>query len=123
MQQMANFRELTKKEQKQFDIFIRGYVDGIYSVPAPVRAKPGFSTGPGDKDILEGYKAHVNILKRSKKAYAEYRKGYFDGWFKCLSCATSRQLMDPDLCEDVKDYLKSIWLHDIVYNANETSSK
>ena len=120
---MANFRELTKKEQKKFDIFIRGYVNGLYAVPSAVRAKEGFSAGPGDKDILDAYKEHINIFKRSKKAYAEYRKGYFDGWFKCLSCETSRQIMDPDLCEDVKDYLKSIWLHDIVYGADKTEGK
>lgn len=120
---MANFRELTKKEKKSFNFFIRGYVDGIYGVPSAVRAKPGFSTGPGDGDILDSYKEHVKFFKRSKKAYAEYRKGYFDGWFKCLSCETARQLMDPDLCEDVKEYLQSIWLHDIVYGAKETDSK
>ena len=118
---MANFRELTKKEKKLFNIFKSGYVAGIYSVPSTIRAKAGASMEPGRLDILDAYKVNVSFFKRSKEAYKEFHNGYFTGWFKCLATETTRQLLDPDLCDDVNDYIQSIWLHDRVYGTDKTT--
>lgn len=121
-------RDLTKKEKKQFDIFIKGYVEGLKGVPVSVRVKyhlgdselnymknDVISPVPANDDILESYKDKVRFWKRSKVALKEYKQGYIDGYFRALSSEQPRAFLDPELNEDIYKYLQSTWLHEHVY--------
>lgn len=135
-------RDLTKKEKKQFDIFIKGYIEGLKGVPVSVRVKyhirneilsPNevrtvleekgikymkndvISPVPANDDILESYKDKVRFWKRSKVALKEYKQGYIDGYFRALSSEQPRAFLDPELNEDIYKYLQSTWLYEHEY--------
>lgn len=121
---MANFRELTKQEKKQFRIFEQGYVEGLKSVtPA---AKLAFAKGgdansirPDSVNIMDAFKSCFIIFRRSKANYVEFHDGFIAGYFRALSSELPRAFLDPEINEDVKEYLQNTWLKKKVYPEEE----
>ena len=125
-------RDLTKKEKKLFDIFIKGYVEGLKGIPVGVLASyrsvqaltPSevryikndiISPTPAEADILDAYHQSVFYLKRRKYLYEQFKQGYIDGYFRMMSSELPRAFLDPELNEDIYKYLQSTWLHSKVY--------
>lgn len=122
-------RELTKAEKKLFDIFIKGYCQGLKGVPINIKGQYLSSTEvkyithdvkllrstPMDDDILAAYKDKVPFCRRTKAKYREFREGYISGYFRSLSSDKVAALLDPELNEDIYKYLQSVWLHSEVY--------
>lgn len=123
-------RDLTKAEKKKFDIFIKGYVEGLKAV-SPI-AKMTYSNpdakkklddiSPNDDEAMDAFKKNVFVLKRNKENYKTFHDGFVAGYFRSLSSELPRPFLDPELNEDIMEYLKNTWLHDQVYGkgANET---
>lgn len=104
-------RELTKKEKKAFDIFIKGYCEGLRDEDARI------GTFAPDSNIIElNFKHIINILSRNKENYKQFHKGYTAGYFRAMSSPDKAPIMlDPEMNDDIYEYLKSVWLHEQVY--------
>ena len=129
-------RDLTKDEKKLFDVFIKGYVEGLKGVPTAVLMK--FNTSkevfkytqndvispvPEDGDILESFKETIKFWNRNRNTRREYKQGYLDGYFQMLSSEQPRVFLDPELNEDIYKYLKSVWLHNHVYGGGSDAGE
>lgn len=114
-------RPLTKKENNLFLYFLLGYKQGLASVPAnKIHSNKQISF---EKHIPIAYKESVSIFKRRKIRYEEFKKGFIDGYFKSMSCEKPICQMDPFRNKDIYKYLESLWIHEKVYGATETSRK
>lgn len=129
-------RDLTKDEKKLFDIFIKGYADGLKGVPTAVLMKFNISKEvfkykqndvispvPEDSDILESFKETIKFWNRNRNTRREYKQGYLDGYFQMLSSEQPRVFLDPELNEDIYKYLKSVWLHNHVYGGGSDAGE
>lgn len=123
---MANFRELTTKEKKLYKIFEKGYVEGLKEVSPMIKSrylmnhnKPAVDLSPSELDITQSYKENVMIFKRNKTNEKEYRNGFLAGYFRCLSSEHSRTYLDPEINEEVREYLQNTWLSRHIYPTEE----
>lgn len=124
---MANFRELTTKEKKQYRIFEKGYCEGLKAVSPMIKSryllenknKPAVDLSPSELDISQSYKDNIVIFKRNKTNEKEYRNGFLAGYFRCLSSEHSRTYLDPEVNEEVREYLRNTWLSRHIYPTEE----
>lgn len=116
---MANFRDLTKQEKKQFRIFEKGYVEGLKGV-SPNEKKEMLA--PDAADIKDAFKKTVIIFKRNKLNYKEFHAGYTAGYFRAMSSEQHRAFLDPELNESIHEYLQNTWLHDKVFGKGEANA-
>lgn len=107
-------RNLTKKETKLFKCYILGFSSGVTYLPVQWNLIP-------DEDIVKIYKKKVPFLKRSKEKFAEFREGFFSGYFKSIAYDGPLVKLDPALNEDIRSYLESLWLYHKVYGAAGTT--
>ena len=119
---MANFRDLTTKEKKQYKIFEKGYCEGLKAVSPMIKSRylmegnrPAVDLSPSELDIVQSFKDNVMIFKRSKTNEKEYRNGFLAGYFRCLSSEHSRTYLDPEINEEIREYLQNTWLSKHIY--------
>lgn len=115
---MANFRELTKQEKKQFRIFEKGYVEGLKGV-SPNEKKENLA--PDAADIMDAFKKSFIIFMRNKKRYKDFADGYTAGYFRAMTSDQHRAFLDPELNESIHEYLQNTWLHDKVFGKGEAN--
>lgn len=123
---MANFRELTKKEKKLYRIFEKGYVEGLKAVSPMIKTRyisngnrSNVDLSPADSDIVTSYKDNIGFFSRSKEHEKEYRNGFLAGYFRCLSSEHSRTYLDPEVNDEIRDYLQNTWLSKHIYPTKE----
>ena len=111
---MSNMRPLTKSESKIFLYFLKGYFAGLKYVPTNWVRKYNKQVD-FDEIIPLSYKEEISLIHRSKKRYDEFRRGFCDGYFASISSEKPLEMMDPFRCDDIYEYLKSIWLYERTY--------
>lgn len=118
---MANFRELNRVEKKQFRIFEQGYVEGLKAVSPLMKLKKDKSNfaHPNDEDCQLAFKDKIIFFKRNKANYVEFHEGYVAGYFRSLTSELPRAFLDPELNEDIHEYLENTWLHDKIFGKEE----
>ena len=119
---MGNMRELTKKELKLFEAFVKGYSEGLNSM---TRRTVRNVLGASEEDIHVSYVDTISFWKRRKVIFEQFHNGYMAGFFRRCSSELPVEQLDPLRCSDIYHYLQSVWLHSYVYpdNAAETQSK
>ena len=119
---MANMRELTKKELKLFEAFIKGYSEGLNSM---TRRTVRNVLSASEDDIRVSYIDTIPFWKRRHKIFDQFHKGYLAGFFRRCSSELPLEQLDPFRCSDIYHYMQAIWLHSYVYpdDATETHSK
>ena len=107
-------RQLTIPETKIFLYFLKGYFAGLKYVPANWVGKYNMPVD-FDKIVPIVYKEEISFIHRRKNRYDEFRKGFCDGYFASIASEKPLEMMDPFRCDDIYEYLKSIWLYERTY--------
>lgn len=113
-------RELSKKEKILFEYYVLGYCAGLKYVPANWVHKN--QVVPFEDIVPDIYREDVRIWKRKKERYAEFYKGFVNGYFKSISSECPIAKMDPQRNKDIYEYLESLWLYHKIYGAAETGT-